>query len=108
MTPEEKTQHEAAYIAEEFTDALELFKSKNIAYGDSFGKQFQNYGAISALVRMSDKFTRIESLILGAKNDVHDERLADTLTDLAMYCFMLSYELNEEERRNLNDGTITI
>ena len=44
-------------------------------YGDSFGISVQKYGLISALTRISDKFNRLESLILNKNRLVEDEEL---------------------------------
>ena len=93
VTVELKTKEEADFIQETCNEMVSQFKAKNTAYGDSFGKQFEKYGPVSALVRMSDKFSRIESLILGAENNVKDERLEDTLVDMACYSLMTLYEL---------------
>jgi hypothetical protein len=71
----------------------ETYRIKNPAYGDAFGRTFQKYGPISALTRMNDKWDRIEALILGAENKVQDERLEDTLMDMACYCLMTIIEL---------------
>lgn len=65
------------------------YQRKNEAYGDSFGKSVNKYGVISALTRMSDKWNRLESLLIdGNKNEVNDESVDDTLLDLATYCIM--------------------
>lgn len=65
------------------------YQRKNEAYGDSFGKSVKRYGVISALTRMSDKWNRLESLLIdGNKNGVKDESVDDTLLDLATYCIM--------------------
>ena len=65
------------------------YQRKNEAYGDSFGKSVNKYGVISALTRMSDKWNRLESLLIdGNKNGVKDESVDDTLLDLATYCIM--------------------
>lgn len=90
-----KTEREIQFIRKMMAADLDTFKAKNIAYGDSFGVQFKKYGVTSALVRMSDKFSRIEALLLGAKNDVTDEQIEDTLRDLATYCYMTLFELEE-------------
>lgn len=71
----------------------ETYKQKNAAYGDSFGISVQKYGMISALTRMSDKWNRLENLILHPEQDSGDEKLADTLLDLANYCIMSFMEL---------------
>lgn len=88
-----KTMIEAEAIANMCIKLVEQFKNKNLAYADSFGKQFEKYGPISALVRMSDKFSRIEALSTGTTNNVKDESLEDTLMDMTCYCLMMIYEL---------------
>ena len=71
----------------------ETFVAKNTAYGDSFHATFQEFGIISALTRMNDKWNRIKALAMGAQNNVKDESLTDTLMDLANYCLMTVMEL---------------
>lgn len=76
----------------------ETYRRKNAAYGDSFGISVEKYGYISALTRMSDKWNRLETLMLNkVSNEVDDERLEDTLLDLACYCVMTIMELEKEE-----------
>ena len=71
------------------TDMCKLYENKNNDYGDSFNISCTKYGPIAALTRMSDKFNRIETLILKRqKQKVEDERLEDTLVDLANYAMM--------------------
>ena len=72
-------------ITEEMADT---YARKNATYNDSFGKSVEKYGFIAALTRMSDKFNRIENLILGAENKVPDESLEDSLLDLCCYSAM--------------------
>lgn len=91
-----KTEREAFALTDMCDNMIKQFEAKNEAYGNSFGKQFKKYGAISGLVRLSDKFSRVEALMLGAENKVKDEALEDTLTDLACYALMLRYELQLE------------
>lgn len=95
-----KTQVQAREMREMADKMIDTFEKKNEAYGDSFGKQFRKYGPISALVRMNDKFSRLESLILGTENRVEDESLYDTLNDLACYCLMTAYEIKRKEESN--------
>ena len=80
---------------------IDTYARKNKAYGDSFSETIKDYGFIAALVRIRDKFNRIEALIQGVENEVPDESLLDTLNDMACYCLMtiLSFEekkINEE------------
>ena len=65
-----------------------LYAKKNKDYGDSFSKSLSKYGSIAALTRISDKFNRLESLILKGSSDITSEKLEDTLIDLASYCIM--------------------
>lgn len=71
----------------------EIYKLKNEKYGNSFGDTIKNYGMISALTRMSDKFKRIENNILNNISD--DEKLEDNLLDLANYCLMSVIEVQK-------------
>lgn len=66
----------------------ELYEKKNADYGDSFNISLDKYGIIAALTRMSDKFNRIENLILNQNKKVEDEKIEDTLIDLANYAMM--------------------
>lgn len=78
---------EAMYALTERVAAT--YERKNADYGDSFGKSFRKYGPISALTRMSDKWNRLENLILnGSGPKVADEAISDTLLDLATYALM--------------------
>ena len=71
------------------TDMCKLYENKNNDYGDSFNISCTKYGPIAALTRMSDKFNRIETLILKKQEQrVEDEKLEDTLIDLANYAMM--------------------
>lgn len=74
------------------------YKAKNEAYGDSFGKTFNELGIISAITRMTDKLNRVTSLALGAENNVKDETMSDTLLDLANYAIMTEIELEEQNK----------
>lgn len=100
---EEPAPYGVSYVADKPTDdepenvrqfrsiiykMLETYKAKNADYGDSFGKSIEKYGLIAALTRISDKFNRIENLILNKDRLVEDESLADSLLDLANYSIM--------------------
>lgn len=74
-------------------EAKKVYRKKNKMYGDSFGLSIERYGLISALTRMSDKWNRIENMILSGTNGTTDERLIDSLADLSNYCIMTIIEL---------------
>lgn len=78
---------------------LETYRAKNADYGDSFGKSIEKYGAIAGLTRISDKFNRIENLILKGDIQVKSESIEDTLLDLSNYCILLNMALKNLEKQ---------
>ena len=80
---------------DEITDELkEIYRKKNIDYGDSFKISLEKFGRMAYVVRAADKMLRLEQL---ATNDaeVKDEKFEDTVRDLANYSIM--YLLHERE-----------
>lgn len=70
-------------------ELYETFCAKNRDYGNAFEKSLDKAGIISAYTRMSDKWSRFENATLKAdKLYVDDERVRDTLMDLANYAIM--------------------
>lgn len=83
------TNDNVAKFSDLAMDMCKLYENKNNDYGDSFNISCTKYGPIAALTRMSDKFNRIETLILKRQEQkVEDEKLEDTLIDLANYAMM--------------------
>lgn len=81
-----------------------MYERKNTDYGDSFGRSVEKYGLISALTRISDKFNRLESLILKNEHaEVNDESLDDTLKDLAAYCIMTVVAREQQKAKRKGD-----
>jgi len=75
------------------TKIHEVYKQKNAAYGDSFGKSFANWGITAAMVRMTDKWNRLVNLVKNPDVDHGDEAIQDTALDLANYLLMTVMEL---------------
>lgn len=73
----------------------EIYVAKNKDYGDSFSKQFQEYGITSSAIRLEDKFLRFKNLIHN-QAEVKNESVEDTLIDLANYAIMTVMELRGE------------
>lgn len=71
-----------------------LYIRKNHDYGNSFSKSFNKYGITSGLVRMEDKWNRLNNLVSNVSL-VQDEKIEDTLIDLANYSVMLLMELRK-------------
>ena len=74
------------------TSMADTYARKNADYGDSFHTSVQKYGLIAALTRMSDKWNRLENLMLHGNGQVN-ESITDTLIDLAAYALMTVMEI---------------
>lgn len=71
-----------------------LYIKKQNDYGDSFGQTFNSIGIASSVTRIFDKVNRLVSLIkVGKQRMVEDEKIEDTLKDLANYSTMTVIEL---------------
>mgnify|MGYP002766888155 CR=1 FL=1 len=73
-----------------------VYKAKNHDYGDSFGDTYKKLGIISAVTRLSDKMNRLMSLAVKHDAQVKDEKIEDTLLDMANYAIMTLIELGYE------------
>lgn len=83
-------------------DMYELFKRKNTDYGNSVHKTYEEFGLTSFLVRLSDKLNRAITL---NKQDamVQDEKIEDTLIDMANYSILSLIEMKKERTCTEND-----
>lgn len=72
-----------------------IYEAKNKDYGNSFSKQFEEYGITSSAIRLEDKFLRFKNLIRN-EAQVKDESVEDTLLDLANYAILTVMELRKE------------
>ena len=98
-------QHQAKVNAfEDVTIALRnLYDAKNRDYGDSFGKSFEEWGLPMSCIRLTDKLNRLCALTKSGEQRVQDERIEDTLRDLANYSIMTLIEL-ERRKREQDEG----
>ena len=68
---------------------IDTQKRKNADYGSSFDQTLDEFGLVASATRMSDKFNRFKSLMrCGSTAQVEDEKIEDTLMDLAAYAIM--------------------
>ena len=74
----------------------ELYARKNADYGDSVHDTYIKYGLTSFLVRLEDKLNRARTL---SKQEakVKDEKIEDTLLDMANYAILAVLELRGEK-----------
>lgn len=69
-------------------ELIALHEAKNKDYGGAFDKSMNKFGVVSLLIRLNDKFERLESLFKNGKAEVTDESFEDTLRDIACYAIM--------------------
>ena len=69
-------------------ELIALHECKNKDYGGAFDKSMRKYGVVSLLIRLNDKFERLDSLFKNGKAEVTDESFEDTLKDIACYAIM--------------------
>ena len=70
------------------TETMELCVKKNKDYGSSVQDTFEKFGDISYLVRITDKYNRICSLLQNGKAEVEDESCSDSIRDMGNYLFL--------------------
>lgn len=75
-----------------------VYAKKNSDYGDAFGKSIDKHGMKAAIVRMEDKLGRLDTLTSGTDQQVFDEKVEDTVLDLANYAIMTAMYLIEKGR----------
>ena len=77
----------------------ETYKAKNNDYGNSVADTYEKFGDISFLVRITDKYNRLSTLCNpnAPEQKVKDEKIDDTILDLANYCLLW---LVEREYKN--------
>lgn len=73
--------------------------TKNGDYGNSVHDTYEKYGLTSFLVRLEDKLNRARTLSQKERL-VSDEKLEDTLLDLANYAILAVIELKQEDTNN--------
>lgn len=78
----------------------ETFEKKNHDYGDSTQKLYEQFKE-SYFIRIADKFNRINTLLTNNDDPKVDEKLEDTILDLANYCVLwLANKNYVDEREN--------
>ena len=72
----------------------QMYIAKNHDYGDSVHDTYMKYGITSFLVRLEDKLNRART-ISSKSQMVEDEKLKDTLLDMANYAILAVLELED-------------
>lgn len=85
-------------LHKEFLDYLHnLYITKNNDYGSSVHDTYLKYGMSAYLIRIEDKLNRARNLTLKSQM-VDDEKMEDTLLDLANYAILAAMELRQKEK----------
>lgn len=79
-------------------DICDLYKKKNSDYGNSFYNQLDEDGLLVSKIRLKDKVSRFSSIIKKGSIEVEDEKLRDTLIDLATYSIMTIAWLDNKQK----------
>lgn len=89
---------------QEICDTMhELYISKNKDYGGSVTDTFNKFGIDSFLVRIYDKINRVYTLTrVNTEAQVKNEKIEDTLLDLANYSILALIELKEAKQNEHN------
>ena len=69
-------------------------QAKNHDYGGAFAKQYDKFGILYAVSKLSEKYDRIEALAT-EHAEVKGEPLEDALLDLAGYCLLTLDQLHQ-------------
>lgn len=69
-------------------EMFSIYTMKNADYGNSSNMTYEMYGDVAYAVRINDKMNRINSLLQKGEAQVEDEKLEDTILDMANYCVL--------------------
>ena len=84
----------------------ELYRKKNADYGDSFHRAWEKFGSTVGLVYMDAKMNRAKQLLANSEaQQVHSEKIEDTLIDLANYAVLT---IMEEQKLEYNTALCLI
>ena len=71
-----------------YDENYQTFLKKNADYGSSFEESLNEFGEVSGIVRISDKYRRLVNITKN-ENKVLESKI-DTFKGMANYCLMLA------------------
>ena len=104
----EKKIHQHREIIENLN---KIYQVKNKTYSDAASKNFDKYGLIYYLIKLSEKLDRLQSINLLPEIDSKNmqvqtcESLNDTLMDIANYCIMAAIDLGFVTEKEIDNDT---
>lgn len=85
-------------------EMLETYERKNHDYGNSYERGFKKFGPVQLLSRIDEKNDRLFQLLYNKKrSQVTDEKISDTLTDMAVQCLVLRGLLEQKNQQEHAD-----
>lgn len=100
-------------IRRTFNECLEIVRTKNSDYSKSNSDVFSNFRYAeycnvpvekAILVRISDKFARLNNVIDKGEVVVKDEVVADTIKDMMNYLAILGVYLEDKNKKHKQSG----
>lgn len=76
---------------------MDTYRRKNVDYGNSAHVTYVEFGETALVVRISDKLSRLTSLLKNGEARVSDESLLDTIGDAVTYLIMLVAEMDTDD-----------
>lgn len=93
-------EQEKEVFADIVKEMQETFARKRHDYGQTTEETLKKFGPTSLLVRIYDKFGRLENLLSDEKEMfVKEESIRDTFLDMANYCIISIIELQKRDDR---------
>lgn len=90
---------------------IDIYDAKNKDYGNSAHRTFVEFGEVALVIRISDKLSRLQTLLSGGEQNVKGESVMDTLGDAVTYLCMLAADMDcddvalpEKERLEMTDN----
>lgn len=75
----------------------DVFAKKRADYGQTTSETYDKFGPVSMLTRMHDKMGRLDNLLLTGNLNCEEEKVEDTLLDLANYALITIIERRKRE-----------
>jgi hypothetical protein len=79
----------------------DLLNRKNSDYGDSYAETRDEFGDVAFVLRLTDKYKRLKTLMGGNPALVSEESIEDTISDIIGYCTL---ELKYRRERGVKNG----
>lgn len=98
MSREKREEQFLKNYEETLNELARTFFLKNERYGNSFTDTMEDYGLVSSIVRITDKFNRMTTLFQNTELGCDDEPLKDTMLDMANYLIMTVAYMREDKK----------